>query len=227
MTATTVYDVHQDYWLKKTKISTRYREMIEAAVCPDSHVLDLGCGGGKLGRFLQPRVAAITGIDFSEQLVTAAQERLPELIFVCGDVNLASTWDQLDQIFDVDVVVSDVAIRKDGCRLEQFLPLMLAKLKEPATLVFRVQADKDLEGWVEGDVFYSEDEIRSVLGGVDLSISVEEYVQRFSTVDYFKEFLEKIGVQRSARLRKHRGQVGGHGAVSAHRQYFLIQKDLK
>ena len=217
----TTYDIHQDYWLKKTKVSARFREMLEAEVCPGSHVLDLGCGGGKLGRFLQPRVTAVTSIDFSEQLVAAARDICPDINFFCGDVNLASTWAKLDQIFDVDVVVSDVAIRKDGCRLEQFMPLMLAKLKEPATLLFRIQGDKDLEGWVDGGPFYNEDEIREILG--DCDVLTEEYVQRFSSVDYFKGFLERVGLSPSARLYKHRGQVGGHGAVSAQRCYYLVK----
>jgi len=218
----TVYDANKDYWLKKTKISTRFREMIEAAVSPDSHVLDLGCGGGKLGRFLLPRVAAVTSIDYSEQLVEAAKKALPEIGFVCGDVNDALTWEGINKI---DVAISDVAIRKDGCRLERFLPLLLEKLKEPATLVFRIQADKDLEGWVRGDVFYSEDEIQEIIGLDGLSLDVESFVQRFSSVDYFKTFLEKIGLsdQSSARLNKHRGQVGGHGPVSAPRCYYLIK----
>ena len=46
-----------------------------AVLGPERHVLDIGCGIGRFERALADRVAAITGIDISPQMLQAARQR--------------------------------------------------------------------------------------------------------------------------------------------------------
>ena len=54
----------------------------------ESRVLDLGCGVGRIGRYLAPRVHEYWGLDVSGEMIRLAQERLaefPNVQLVVGD----------------------------------------------------------------------------------------------------------------------------------------------
>ena len=51
------------------------------AVCTDDRVLDLGCGAGRWAEAIAPHVSEYLGIDFSENLLTAARTRVPHALF--------------------------------------------------------------------------------------------------------------------------------------------------
>jgi ubiquinone/menaquinone biosynthesis C-methylase UbiE len=56
--------------------------LIEAAgIQPGSHVLDLGSGPGNVAEILAQAGAAVTGVDFSPQMVKTAQSRHPHITF--------------------------------------------------------------------------------------------------------------------------------------------------
>jgi SAM-dependent methyltransferase len=77
-------------------MSDIYRFLIPEGV----RVLELGCGQGDLLAELRPKEGL--GIDFSENAVTTARERHPELEFVVGDAH-----DPVDGEYDF-VVLSDL-----------------------------------------------------------------------------------------------------------------------
>jgi SAM-dependent methyltransferase len=61
-------------------------------LCPNEHILDLGCGSGSFSRLLaRSRKLRVTGIDLAEDLIVTARkiaavdEKLAELAFRCGD----------------------------------------------------------------------------------------------------------------------------------------------
>jgi SAM-dependent methyltransferase len=53
-----------------------------AVLGPERHVLDIGCGIGRFERALAGRVAAITGLDISRQMLQAARQRCAGLVNV-------------------------------------------------------------------------------------------------------------------------------------------------
>lgn len=61
---------------------------IEELVRPDAVVLDLGCGIGRMDRYLAPRVKRLVGLDVSGEMVRQARQRLAgvgNVEFVEGD----------------------------------------------------------------------------------------------------------------------------------------------
>ncbi|MEI7792881.1 MAG: class I SAM-dependent methyltransferase [Candidatus Berkelbacteria bacterium] len=67
-------------------------------VKPKSHVLDLGCGNGRLYELFQNDGVSYTGVDVSENLINIAQERYPSAAFQVSDP-LKTTFS--DSSFDV------------------------------------------------------------------------------------------------------------------------------
>jgi len=76
----------------------------------DDHVLDLGCGIGRLTRVLAARAARVTAVDVSPEMLARAQELSPEL----GNVEwVLGDGESLGGIEDgsVDAVVSHVVLQ--------------------------------------------------------------------------------------------------------------------
>src|SRR6202022_3303381 len=67
-------------------------------------VLDLGCGTGRLLAALEPSVGV--GVDFSPAMIEEARRRYPHLEFHLGDIEDASTFNEIPGPFDV-ILLSD------------------------------------------------------------------------------------------------------------------------
>jgi len=67
-------------------------------------VLDLGCGNGNLLSSLKP--ASGVGVDLSEQSISVAREKFPDLEFVVGDIEDGGLIKSLKGPFDV-IILSD------------------------------------------------------------------------------------------------------------------------
>ena len=70
---------------------TRYL-LAMAAVGPDDSVLDVGCGSGVHVKLFSPRCRSIVGIDYSSQMIAAAEDHCRDLPtrnwdFRVGDAN--------------------------------------------------------------------------------------------------------------------------------------------
>jgi len=181
---TTVYDEHLDYWLKKTQITKPFFKLLTQNVKSSDVIVDLGCGGGRLGLFLSNKTAYV-GIDFSEKLIAAAKASIPEATFITGDLENPTTYAELPDSY---VTVSNSVFRKDSCRIEKILP----NITPTSNLIFRIQGQDDLPSVLEDRPFYSESELRALLPGAILFH--ERYTQKFSDYNYFKRAMGRIGL---------------------------------
>ncbi len=67
---------------------------------PSDHVLDLGCGNGRLYQVIAKKQAHYSGLDQSEGLINIAKEKFPEAEFVLGEMSaLPFADDSFDLIF--------------------------------------------------------------------------------------------------------------------------------
>ncbi|WP_298937501.1 class I SAM-dependent methyltransferase [uncultured Ruegeria sp.] len=87
------YDATRSRALFEARWLTRFT----ASLKPGDHVLDLGCGTGEpIARWFKAEGFTVTGVDFSEAMLTIARKRWPE-----GDWVQADMRDfQLGQLFD-------------------------------------------------------------------------------------------------------------------------------
>jgi ubiquinone/menaquinone biosynthesis C-methylase UbiE len=69
---------------------------------PGQSVLELGCAGGDLLAALSPTLGV--GVDFSEEMISAARQRHPHLRFVHADVHTLSLSEKFDVIILSDLV---------------------------------------------------------------------------------------------------------------------------
>lgn len=167
-------------------------EMILPHLRPTDVVIDIGCGNGRLAAAISPHVKKVCGVDYSQELVEDARARNPDVFFVSKDVNNFDTWTRLPLF---EKVVSNVAIRKDGCKLEQILPAIGKVARRPTQCFFRIQGERDLPGWLVTPPLYNEEEIRYHFGDDwNLEITEEIYQQKFTDEAYFRTFLERIGI---------------------------------
>ncbi|WP_170333366.1 class I SAM-dependent methyltransferase [Ruegeria arenilitoris] len=81
----------------KALFEARWLARFTASLKPGDHVLDLGCGAGDpIARWFMAEGFDVTGVDFSEAMLTIARERWPE-----GDWRYADMREfELDQKFD-------------------------------------------------------------------------------------------------------------------------------
>ena len=63
------------------------------------HVLDVACGTGVLfPDYLERKVASVTGIDISPEMVKIAQGKFPQVQVICGDVETQDFGKQFDAV---------------------------------------------------------------------------------------------------------------------------------
>lgn len=79
----------------------RLKEIYRFLVSPGQRVIEIGCSEGHLLAALRPEHGV--GIDFSPEMIARAEERHPELNFVCAD---AHTF-EMDERFDI-IIMSDL-----------------------------------------------------------------------------------------------------------------------
>jgi trans-aconitate 2-methyltransferase len=106
---------------------TRPARELVAAIPRDSAqvAVDLGCGPGNSTEVLAARypMAAVSGIDSSEEMIDAARKRLPHLNFAVADI---ANW-KADR--DVDVILANASLQwlPDHQTLYPWLVAQLAK----------------------------------------------------------------------------------------------------
>ena len=76
-----------------------------STVHPESTVLELGCGGGDLLNFLQKNLnCQCIGVDISEEKITIAKSRFPEIKFIRENANKVRLTTKIDVIILSDLV---------------------------------------------------------------------------------------------------------------------------
>lgn len=83
-----------------------------AAIGSGAHVLDAGCGAGRMSRYLADRDVAVEGVDLSLGMVAMAQQHHPDLAFSVGSI---SDLPYDDESFDgVMLWYSTIHTARDG-----------------------------------------------------------------------------------------------------------------
>lgn len=73
--------------IRDPELFVQERTAVERYFTDDgASVLDVGCGAGRVSHLLDERGFDVTGVDVSEQLVTEARSRFPDIEFRIGDV---------------------------------------------------------------------------------------------------------------------------------------------
>jgi len=205
----TAYGKDSAYWLKKWFLSPTFRDALDI-ISEGSTILDLGCGGGRLSLYLASRGIKAWGLDNDLTLIQNLQEQHhPEMQWLHGDAEQAGTWHGMPYF---DWIVSNVCIRKDQCRLEALMPHI-----EGSSILFRIQGSRDLAGYLEETPCYSEKEIQSLIPGC--SIQSEHYAQRFTSADYLRSSIQKIGMKPGVMTTKNPSK-----AIHAPREYLIVKR---
>ncbi len=87
------------------------RRFMQFVIPPGKRVLELGCGRGDLLAALKPSYGV--GIDFGGETIAQANARHPELYFVLGDVEDASTLEGIEGPFDYIVIADTIGMFED------------------------------------------------------------------------------------------------------------------
>jgi trans-aconitate 2-methyltransferase len=115
------------------------RDLVAALPARDVQVaIDLGCGPGNSTEVLADRFpqARVSGLDSSEDMLTAARERLPGTRFELGDIG---TWDPVES-FDVILANASLQWLPDHAAL---YPRLMSRLAPGGSLA--VQTPDNLE----------------------------------------------------------------------------------
>lgn len=181
-----------DYWLSKAKIPAKLDVILDKYKDKNLHLLDLGCGGGRVAVSLAKHFASVSGVDVSYSLIRDAKSRFKNVSFHHGNYLNKYTWCRLNRNFDL--AVSNCAIRKDTCPDLGKLVSLCGRYVD--NYVFRVQNNYDLRSVLPVDLrdklFYNDDELREAFKGCKIIHDV--YRQKFSTLEYMRKFLIRIGI---------------------------------
>lgn len=199
----TTYGAAAPYWLKKWFLSEPHRAMLDS-IPKGSSASDVGCGGGRVALYLASRGIDATGIDSDETLISSLNAEHPQMRWISGNAEDGSIWPATEWI------VSNVCIRKDQCRLENLLPHLSGR-----KLLLRIQGAKDLSGYVDDSPCYSQEELGRLLP--DCQLVVESYQQRFTSGDYLRSSIQKIGMLPNAK-------ASGKKPINANREYLLLRR---
>ena len=186
----TTFDNHKEYWTSKSGIPSSLVEHIPNL--SGLQILDLGCAGGRLASSLKD-AAQVYGLDYSAELLKEAQQKFPQIKFICGDFQSDHSWGMIP---DLDLIVSNCAIRKDYCpNFQAVIQHCFDKLKPSGTLVLRVESESDLSDVysksIRDTLFYSKSDLLKHLKMFKTSIQDEVFRQKFSSIEYAKQFLER------------------------------------
>jgi ubiquinone/menaquinone biosynthesis C-methylase UbiE len=184
--------VAPDYWASEEEFDLSGKQEVEAHILkglsfpPDSRVLEIGCGLGRLLKPLARRFAEVHGVDISEEMITQCSERLRSLAnvhvqqsdgslatFPDGYFDFCFSWRVFQHIPEKRFVLRYL---QEGSRV----------LKPGGTLRFDVAKDEGGSRRREGGgtwfgVVFTEDEVRRCLEscGLDtVEIRTEQREQR-------------------------------------------------
>ena len=74
-----------DYYARKEGVTACERYAFDKCARPGDAILDIGVGGGRTTGYLAANAGRYVGLDYSQEMVVAAQVKYPELQFHCAD----------------------------------------------------------------------------------------------------------------------------------------------
>ena len=190
---TSIFDQHKAYWTNKSGMPSSLVEYVTDT--SGLQILDLGCGGGRLAASFTN--STVYGLDNSAELLREAQQKHPNIKFVCGDFQSPEAWRQIPSL---DMIVSNCAIRKDYCpHLADVMRICFDKLVPGGIMLLRIQSVSDLSEVLPKStrelLFYSNDELSDCLKSFKWNVKEEAFRQKFSSVEYLKTFLKRTQLE--------------------------------
>ncbi len=81
------------------KVTSLFKFFLKS-IPPESEILDLGCGTGiPFGKYTADRGFKLTGIDFSEEMITMAEQNVPQGTFKVQSMEKLKGYEKYDAIF--------------------------------------------------------------------------------------------------------------------------------
>jgi len=197
------------------------------------HILDLGCGDGRVGRWAQDQIEQLApksylGADFSEGLLSHAKQKGMDFSFVCTDLCEAGWSSEIIKYrrsFDSIVCFSALHHIPGANRRLEFIKEARNLLHETGSLILSVwqlshvpRLQKKIVPWTTLNLTPNELEANDLL--VDWKMGGEglRYVHEF-TEDELRDLLSKAGLHVLDCFRSD-GQTGDMGL------YVVANKDL-
>lgn len=104
-------------------------------------VLDVGCAGGVKTQYLVERELNVTGIDFSENMIKIAKERVPQANFLVYDMN---AMDSFEGMYD-GIYLSAVILHVPKDQIVALLRKIVKHLKDGGYLYIAVKEKREHE----------------------------------------------------------------------------------
>ncbi|MBQ3115229.1 MAG: class I SAM-dependent methyltransferase [Clostridia bacterium] len=169
-------------------------------------VLDLACGTGNLTMELSRRGYDIIGIDLSEDMLSLATEKAPDIRFLCQDMTEFELYGTVDAIVCTLDAINYIT---DKRRLKKMFKLVHNYLNPDGIFIFDINTEHKLKNVLSNNTFvYDEDDIfytwenyyKNGISTQMLNFFVntkegykrffEEHIQRAYTVSEIKEMLK-------------------------------------
>jgi len=150
----------------------------------DLHILDIGCGNGKMLRYLQSQIGGyIHGFDFSENAIsTACENNLKNSDFKVG---IMGEIDYLPSIFDLIISMDTMYFAKD---MNSFVGQIYGWLKSEG--VFFI-------GYQEGDIMPKTDNSETTV----VANALKENGFKYKVIDYTKQTYDMLIHKRKAIIK--------------------------
>jgi amino acid adenylation domain-containing protein len=139
------FAVEYDFWMQTVQQPSNYQQIRDLLPRPGSHVLELGCGAGRLALFLADACQQVTGIDSSTTMIALAEQTRrrqgkENVTFVLADIE---SWPLPDAAYDF--IVSTYVLHHTDMALT--LPRLRRALRPGGRLFIRDLACNDGERW--------------------------------------------------------------------------------
>ena len=98
-------------------------EAIKREICVGSTILDFGCGDGESTEEYS-KIGHVIGVDFSEVRLEMARKRLPDVVFMQGDVRNAHTFGQYDVVIAQRLLINLASWEEQSIAIDHLMNMV-------------------------------------------------------------------------------------------------------
>lgn len=132
----------------------KWLDYVAKYVNPDTSILELGCGSGRLAELLIEKGYNYAGLDNSNDMLTLAQERVPQALLIERDMT------DLEDLPNYDAIISfndSVCYLPDEATVEKLFQSVYQQLSAKGVFLFDVHSVDKID-WFMTQSFHSETE---------------------------------------------------------------------